>query len=215
MSVPTPRVKICGLTRLEDAELAVALGASAIGFVFWPRSPRAVSAAAVRAMVDRLPPLVTRVGVFVDESPAAVAAVVRAARLDVVQLHGGEAIEAYRDAGARLMKVASLASDSGVEDVAEWPSDVMPLVDAIDHERKGGTGMTADWTRAAALARKRSIILAGGLTDRNVGEAIAHVRPWAVDVSSGVESAPGVKSADRMRAFFAAVAAADITMEDE
>jgi phosphoribosylanthranilate isomerase len=206
-------VKICGLTRAEDAALAVALGADALGFVFWSRSPRAVRAGDVRQITERVPPLVTRVGVFVDASPSDVAVAVRDAGLDVVQLHGGESPEAYRETGARLMKVATLDHEDRVEEIAAWPEGVMPLVDAIDHARKGGTGRVADWARAAALSARRPIVLAGGLTAENVREAVAVVRPWAVDVSSGVESAPGRKSADRMRAFFAAVAA--IKLEDE
>jgi phosphoribosylanthranilate isomerase len=201
------RVKICGLTRLEDAELAVALGADAVGFVFWEMSPRAVSIREVGAITRRLPPLVTRVGVFVDASPAEVEVAVRGSGLDVVQLHGGEAPEAYRAVGARVMKVAALDSEAAVGAVAAWPDDVMPLVDAIDHERRGGTGKVAGWAHAAALARRRPIVLAGGLTSDNVAEAVRTVKPWGVDVSSGVESAPGIKSAERLRAFFAAVRA--------
>lgn len=208
-----PRVKICGLTRADDAELAVTLGADALGFVFWSRSPRAVRAADARQITARLPPLVTRVGVFVDASPSEVAAVVREAGLDVVQLHGGESPDAYGETGARVMKVAALDHAGRVEEIAAWPEAVMPLVDAIDHDRKGGTGQVADWARAAELSARRPIALAGGLTAENVREAVTRVRPWAVDVSSGVESAPGRKSPERMRAFFAAVAA--IKLEDE
>ncbi len=205
-----PRVKICGLTRFEDADLAVALGADALGFVFWPRSPRAVAPADVRQIVARLPPFVTRVGVFVNASPAEVRDVVREAGLDVAQLHGDEPLAAFESVGARLVKVSTLDSDARIDEVAAWPMDVMPLVDALDHERKGGTGKMADWTRAAALAMRRPIVLAGGLTETTIGEAVRRVRPWAVDVSSGVEIAPGQKSPVRMRAFFAALAAVDV-----
>lgn len=203
------RVKICGLTRASDAELAVALGADAVGFVFWEQSPRAIRPADVRQIAARLPALVTRVGVFVDPTPTDVSAVVREAGLDVVQLHGDEPPAAYADVGARLMKVATLEADDRVATIAAWPLDVMPLVDAIDPKRKGGTGKQADWTRAAALAALRPIVLAGGLTADNLAEAVRIVRPWAVDVSSGVEEAPGLKSAARLRAFFTAVAQLD------
>lgn len=203
-----PRIKVCGLTRESDAALAVSLGADAIGFIFWPRSPRAISADAARSIHEALPSFVTRVGVFVNASPDEVAAIVRTAGLDVVQLHGDESVDAYRDVGARVMKVAALASSDDVMRVMAWPETVMPLVDAIDPERRGGTGMVADWSHAAALARARPIVLAGGLTAANVGSAIAAVRPWALDVSSGVEDAPGVKSPTRLREFFAACAAA-------
>jgi phosphoribosylanthranilate isomerase len=153
---------------------------------------------------------VTRVGVFVDASPQEVETVVRGAALDVVQLHGGEFPDAYRAVGARVIKVATLESDARMDEVAAWPHEIMPLVDALDHERKGGTGLVADWARAARLSQLRAIVLAGGLTSENVAAAARAVRPWAVDVSSGVESAPGVKSAERLRAFFAAVRAIDL-----
>ena len=203
-----PRVKVCGITRREDAALAVALGADALGFIFWSRSPRAIAPEAARAVHERLPALVSRVGVFVDASPAEVAATVRAAGLDVVQLHGDEPIEAFAGLEARVMRVATLASDADVDRVIAWPSHVTPLVDAIDREKRGGTGRLADWTLAARVAGARPIMLAGGLVADNVGDAIARVRPWGVDVSSGVEDAPGIKSAARLEAFFTRLAAA-------
>ena len=159
-----PRVKICGLTRAADAALAVELGADAIGFVFWAKSPRAIDPATAAAFQAGLPPLVARVGVFVDATPADVAATVEAAGLDVVQLHGDEPVEAYRGVGARIVKVAALRNAADVDAVAGWPPEVMPLVDAIDPERRGGTGRRADWTLAARLAARRDILLAGGLT---------------------------------------------------
>lgn len=201
------RVKICGLTRLTDAELAVELGADAIGFVFWSRSPRAVRPADVRQIVDQLPPFVTRVGVFVDASPAQVVSIAREAGLDVAQLHGDEPLEPYRSLDVRIMRVAKISSDDDARVVASWPRAIMPIVDAVDHERRGGTGTVANWTAAARLAAERPMVLAGGLTPVNVADAMAQVRPWAVDVSSGVEESPGIKSAERMRAFFAAVRA--------
>ena len=208
MTARRPRVKICGITRQSDAALAVASGADAIGFIFWPRSPRAIDPAAAGEIQASLPPFVTRVGVFVDASPDDVATVVRVAGLAVVQLHGDEPASAYVDVGARLMKVSTLSGADAVERVAEWPATVMPIIDASDPERRGGTGRTADWTQAARLSRLRPIVLAGGLTAATVAAAIAAVRPWAIDVSSGVEEAPGIKSPTRMREFFAALAAA-------
>jgi phosphoribosylanthranilate isomerase len=200
------RVKICGLTRLEDAALAVDLGADAIGFVFWPKSPRAVTPQAVRSIVDRLPAFVTRVGVFVDASAAEVAKTVSVAGLDVVQLHGDEQVEDYRAVGVRLIRGVALDGDEAADLAALWPSDVTPLVDAADRERRGGTGQLANWARAATLAAKRPILLAGGITAENVVDAVHRVRPWAIDVASGVESAPGIKSPDRMRQLFKAIA---------
>ena len=202
------RVKVCGITRQSDAALAVALGADALGFIFWPRSPRAITPATAREIHAQLPPLVTRVGVFVDSSPDDVAAAVLEAGLDAVQLHGDESAADYSGVGARVIRVAALADDASVEQAMAWPFAVTPLVDAVDRERRGGTGMVADWSRAARLAAARPIILAGGLTAANVGAAIAAVHPWGIDVSSGVEDSPGLKSPTRLREFFNSLAAA-------
>jgi phosphoribosylanthranilate isomerase len=199
-----PRVKICGLTRLEDAERAIALGADALGFVFWPRSPRAVTAERAAALFRSLPPFPVRVGVFVDASPDAIARVLEVASLNVVQLHGDEPPDDYARLGLPLIKAVTLSDDD--ETAADSvPSGITPLVDAVDAVQRGGTGRTADWTRAARLAARRRIVLAGGLTADNVGQAVATVRPWGIDVSSGVERSPGIKDHDRLHAFFARV----------
>jgi phosphoribosylanthranilate isomerase len=197
-------VKICGITRAADAELAASLGAAAVGFVTWPRSPRFVEPARARDIVRALPPFVTPVGVFVDQPAGHVKDVVAVVGLGAVQLHGNEDVGYCRAIGRRVIKAASVAQATAL--AAFWPPEVTLLLDAVDAERRGGTGETVDWTGAAALARQRRIILAGGLTPENVGEAIRTVRPFAVDVSSGVESAPGIKDEERLRAFFAAVA---------
>jgi phosphoribosylanthranilate isomerase len=199
------RVKICGITREEDAAHAVRLGASAVGFVFWPRSPRVVTAEVARAIAQSLPVLVARVGVFVDAPVGDILRVVRQVGLDVVQLHGGEAVEAYGALPVRLIKSATLESRTDVERAARLPASVTVLVDAADPIRRGGTGRAADWEWAAALARVRPVMLAGGLSADNVAEAIRAVQPWAIDVSSGVETAPGVKSGERMARLFAAL----------
>jgi len=203
-----PRVKICGITRASDAALAVTLGADALGFIFWSRSPRAIAASEAGDIQATIPAFVTRVGVFVNASPDEVAAAVRAAGLDVVQLHGEEVIDDYRYVGARIVKVAALRDTQDADRVATWPADVMPMVDAIDRQRRGGTGVVADWPLAARLAAARPIVLAGGLKAANVGQALAVVKPWGIDVSSGVEEAPGIKSPDRLREFFGELAAA-------
>jgi phosphoribosylanthranilate isomerase len=202
------RVKVCGITRQIDAARAVALGADALGFIFWPRSPRAIAPAEARIVLAGLPSLVNRVGVFVNASPRDVAEVVRAAGLDVVQLHGDESVEDYADVGARVMKVAALDSAEDVDRVLAWPEAVTPVVDAVDRERRGGTGRLADWALAARVAASRPLLLAGGLHAGNVREAVAQVRPWGVDVSSGVEAEPGIKSLERLQAFFDSLAGA-------
>lgn len=199
------RVKICGLTRYEDAALAVDLGADALGFIFWPKSPRAVSPAVVREIGRALPAFVTRVGVFVDATQDEVASTVDAAELDAVQLHGNEAVEAYEQVPARLIRSLSLVDDEAIAAALALPAHVTVLVDAADAVKRGGTGRLADWMRAAHVAARRPLILAGGITAENVEDAIRQVKPWGIDVSSGVEDAPGVKNAERLRRLFDAV----------
>ena len=200
------RVKICGITRAEDAGLAAAAGADAIGFVFWTRSPRAVTAAQAGA-IWTTGALVARVGVFVNESPATVRDIVREARLTAVQLHGDERVDDYGDCGVPVIKAVSLSDDASVSQAAGLPASVTVMVDASDHVKRGGTGQLANWTHAAALARRRPIMLAGGLTPANVADAIRQVAPWAIDVSSGVELSPGVKSGAALTALFDAIGA--------
>jgi phosphoribosylanthranilate isomerase len=201
------RVKICGITRAEDAGLAAASGADAIGFVFWPESPRAVTPAQAAA-IWTAGAQVARVGVFVNESPPIVRDIVRDARLTAVQLHGDERVEEYVSCGAPLIKAVSLSDAGSVSAAAALPANVTVMVDASDHVRRGGTGQLANWARAADLARVRPIILAGGLTPANVSEAIRHVQPWAIDVSSGVEVSPGIKNAASLAALFGAIGTA-------
>jgi phosphoribosylanthranilate isomerase len=194
-------VKICGITRLEDAEAAVAAGASAIGFVFWPRSPRFIDPHRARIIAAMLPPLVTPVGVFVDQALDYVNGVASLVRLGAAQLHGDETPEFAAGVSAPVMKALSPAR----VDERAWPPRVRLLLDVHDPVARGGTGRTVDWTAAAVIAARREILLAGGLTPDNVAEAIARVRPYGIDVSSGVERAPGIKDHGRLRALFEAV----------
>lgn len=201
-------VKVCGITREGDAQLAVALGASALGFVFWPKSPRFIDPFRARAIAASLPFGVTPVGVFVDQPPAYVNGVASLVRLGAVQLHGRESrAEAWTITRPVLKAIALEPLAPGEEDrvLDEWGPPMTVLLDAHDPVRRGGTGRTIDWSRAASIARRRRVLLAGGLTAANVGEAIAHVRPFGIDVSSGVESAPGIKDPERLHAFFGAV----------
>jgi phosphoribosylanthranilate isomerase len=200
-----PRIKICGITRLEDAELAAALGADALGFVLWDQSPRAIRAREAAIIGERLPPFLTRVGVVVNASASEVVTAAEVGRFDVMQLHGEEDLERYAATPARLIKSVSAESPADVGRVLALPPEIMPIVDAVDRTSRGGTGRRANWAIAAQMARSRPVILAGGLTPENVREAIEQVRPWAIDVSSGVEDQPGVKSARRLRDFFRAV----------
>jgi phosphoribosylanthranilate isomerase len=199
------RVKVCGITRREDAVLAVELGADALGFVFWARSPRAVDAATVRRITDGLPPFVSRVGVFVNESQAGIVTTAAEAGLTCIQLHGDEDASAYVDLPLPVIKALPVVEGFSLAAVEDLPSRVTPLLDAHDPARRGGTGRVIDWTVAAAAAKLRPVILSGGLTAENVKSAIAAVHPYAVDVSSGVESAPGTKDESKLRAFFASL----------
>jgi tryptophan synthase beta subunit len=197
-------VKICGITRAEDARLAAELGASAVGFVFWPGSPRYVEPSHAREIVRQLPPFVSAVGVFVDQPIEHVRAVAQSVGLAAVQLHGSEAPEDAARVGVRVIRAIG-ADPAGFAEMERWPEPVMLLVDAADVSRHGGTGRVADWAAAARMAARRPLALAGGLTADNVEAAIRTVKPIAVDVSSGVESAPGIKDHARLRAFLGAV----------
>jgi phosphoribosylanthranilate isomerase len=203
------RVKICGIRRMEDALLAAELGANAIGFVFWPSSPRYVEPECAARLADALPPFVTTVGVFVDQPFHYVANVAERLRLGAVQLHGQEPPASYAGSPVRIIKSVAVADGLDAEQVVmAIPSDVTVLLDAHDPIKRGGTGRTIDWSRASAIARQRPIVLSGGLDADNVRDALRIVRPSAIDVSSGVERAPGVKDPDRLRALFVALRAA-------
>ena len=208
-------VKVCGITRLQDADLAAELGASAIGFIFWPGSPRYIAPERAREIVRRKSPGVKAVGVFVDEPVEDVRRIAEVAGLDVVQLHGRESAEYCREVSAfrwtaangevaRVIKSVTLRDGSPV-DLGEFDDAVVMLLDAHDPERHGGTGRTIDWGVARGVAASRRTILSGGLNPGNIGGAIAAVHPYGVDVSSGVESAPGTKDAILLKSFFEAL----------
>jgi phosphoribosylanthranilate isomerase len=200
------RVKVCGITNRDDARRAADLGASAVGFVFWASSPRVVSPETARQVVEGLPPGIVPVGVFVNEARERVETICRVVGLGAVQLHGDETPQAFTGLSWPIIRAVACGRHGQEASAGEWPDDVVLLVDADDRDRRGGTGRRADWAAAARLARLRPIFLAGGLTPQNVGEAVETVRPYGVDVSSGVESAPGVKDAAKLEAFFEAVA---------
>ena len=200
-------MKICGITRREDEEAAVRAGADALGFVFWPGSPRYIDPFRARAIRSVLPPFVTAVGVFVDQPAEHVNGVAGLVQLGAVQLHGEESIGYAQKMHRPVVKAVALHDDAGsaADDVEIWPERVLVLLDVHDPVRRGGTGRTIDWSAAAAVARRRRVVLAGGLTAENVGEAIARVRPFGIDVSSGVELSPGIKDHGRLKALFEAV----------
>lgn len=200
------RIKMCGMTSVADAVVAVEAGADAIGLIFWPGSKRAVDIAAAQAITRALPPLVSVVGVFVDETPDRVRTVADAVGLSAVQLHGREQVAEWARFPRPVLKAMAL------EDYADSPwktARAAILVDAHDPVTVGGTGRTVDWAVARAIAASRPLVLAGGLRPDNVAEAVATVAPWGVDVASGVERSPGIKDHALVRAFVQAVRAAD------
>jgi phosphoribosylanthranilate isomerase len=197
--VPSPKVKICGITRLDDALAAARLGADALGFNFWPRSKRYLPPAEARAIVRRLPSFVTPVGVFVDPTRDEVLRAVDQSGIAVAQLHGDEPPELCLSLPLPVLKAIRVADVHALAALASYEVHGF-LLDAPT-AGYGGSGLTFDWELAAQVARELPIVLAGGLGPDNVAEAVRVVRPWAVDVASGVERAPGVKDQDRMRLF--------------
>jgi phosphoribosylanthranilate isomerase len=194
-------LKVCGITRLTDALHAVEQGATALGFVFWPRSPRHVTSERAREIVAEIPSSVTTVGVFVNESVDGIRSVIARTGISAVQLHGDEPPAYVEALGWPVFRSVTLESAADV--CSAWPPDTTLLLDAADSVLRGGTGKTLDWSRAAAVARARPVVLAGGLTPVNVADAIATVRPFGVDVSSGVEESPGVKDFSKVTRFLA------------
>jgi len=207
--MPT-RVKICGITRLEDAHLAVELGAAALGFNFYPPSPRYLEPRAAAEIIRRLPPLVTAVGVFADETDDEhIAAVAREAGVSAVQLHGPRFPQSVRALeGLRVIRAVAVREGFKPEELGGVKASAI-LLDTFDPNLPGGTGKTFDWSLAREAKRYGPIILAGGLTPENVAEAIRQVQPFAVDVASGVETVPGIKDPIKLGAFFKAIAEAE------
>jgi phosphoribosylanthranilate isomerase len=209
------RVKICGITRWEDAQLAVELGAAALGFNFYPPSPRYINPSAAREIIVHLPLLISPVGIFANESDGKhVAHVARASKVAVVQLHGPQ-LPLQDGALADFPRILGVAVREGFqpEILRDFGGGAF-LLDAFDADLPGGTGRPFNWVLAREANLFGTIFLAGGLTPENVGQAIREVRPFAVDVASGVESAPGVKDAKKLRAFFREVARADQGIDD-
>jgi phosphoribosylanthranilate isomerase len=206
---PTTRVKICGITCAEDAEAAIAAGADYLGFVMVRRSPRYVTADQVAAIVRGLSTPTVCVGVFADAPAPEISEILDECGLDMAQLCGREqGGDAELLGVGRVWKACCLRSWADVMAATAFPCDAV-VVDSARGGQLGGTGLVADWDLARGLGRQRRVVLAGGLNPENVGEAVCRVRPWAVDVSSGVERFPGRKSVEKIGAFVAAVRGAD------
>ena len=201
------KVKICGITNVEDAQVAVAAGADALGFVMYPKSPRCVKPAVVSAIIAGLPPFVLPIGVFVNEDPQRVRALMDECGFTLAQLHGDESASYCEHFGRPALKAIRLKDRAAFLALAEFHGRANVrgfVIDAFGEHAYGGTGQTVDWTLAAEVARAAPILLAGGLTPSNVAEAIRQVRPYGVDVSSGVEQSPGKKDPDKVKAFIQA-----------
>lgn len=195
------RVKICGITRVEDALTAVEAGADALGFVFYRESPRHIFPEEASRIIEQLPPFVQTVGLFVNETEAEVNRTAELCRLDIVQLHGDESPEYCTHIRRRLIKAFRIRTMTCLEPVSEYKVAGM-LLDTFSPSIYGGTGTAFNWEIAAeAVKLHNGIILAGGLTPQNVTKAIHQVRPMGVDVSSGVETGPGKKDHEKVREF--------------
>ncbi|HWT89021.1 MAG TPA: phosphoribosylanthranilate isomerase, partial [Candidatus Angelobacter sp.] len=208
----TTLVKICGITRAQDARLAEKLGAWALGFNFYEKSPRAVAPADAWKIRRKLAPTTQAVGVFVNWKPEVIMYLVHALQLTSVQLHGDETPKHlnYLEDDLPVIKAFRAGPGFSMSNFKRFRRTSYFLLDsAAKKDQFGGTGKTFDWSIAQRAAAKHKIILAGGLTPENVGEAILTVRPYAVDVASGVESRPGVKDSAKLRDFFAEVARAN------
>ncbi len=216
------RVKICGITNLEDARVAIEAGADFLGFVLYPGSPRYVTSNQVREIVTQISDLralvsdLSLVGVFVDQSPEAVAQIMRFCGLDYAQLHGAESPEMVAelmDAGFGVIKAFRVRDGASLAEMRRYRATAY-LLDAYVPGQPGGTGQAFDWELAVQAKGYGRVIVAGGLTPDNVTQAVGRVRPWAVDVSSGVEAAPGHKDHDKVRRFITAARLAEYAVRD-
>ncbi len=205
------RVKICGITRGEDALCAVEEGASAIGFIFVPGSPRMVTPDAARAVIRTLPPYVTAVGVFVNAARSRIMQMLEQSGIQCLQLHGDESPEDTLGYPVPVYKGFRVGRDFDPSVLARFPVQAC-LLDSYAHGTFGGTGKPFDWNTALQAKKYGRVILSGGLTPENVGDAIRRVEPYAVDVSSGVEASPGIKDRASIRRLMAAVRAASAGM---
>jgi phosphoribosylanthranilate isomerase len=194
------RIKICGITNQEDALLAARLGADALGFVFYSQSPRSVEPEQVRSIVRLLPPFISTVGLFVNETASRVREIMDFCRLDIAQLHGDDLGEDVGLGDRRIIRALRVRDEASLRGIADLKNHTV-LLDAWVKDRMGGTGLAFDWSLAASVAETYRILLAGGLTPDNVAEAICTVRPYGVDVSSGVELSHGRKDPEKLAEF--------------
>ncbi len=195
----TVKLKVCGITSIEDARVAIDCGAEYLGFNFYPKSPRYISPASARAIIERLPGEIVTVGIFVNEAqPECVVEILRESGAQMAQLHGDEAPDYCASVGAgRVIKALRAGDGFNARRVLDYPASAI-LLDAFDPRLYGGTGKTTNWEVAREAAKLTKIFLAGGLSPDNIAEAVRAVEPFAVDVNSGVESTPGRKDKSRL-----------------
>ena len=207
------KVKICGITNYDDAMTSIELGADALGFNFYKKSPRYINPSQAKSLIESLPPLVSMVGIFVDEfSPERVANIAHGVGVGSVQLHGSEGPEyAKKISGVRVFKAFPIDDKFNIESISNFPANAF-FLDTKDKLLKGGTGKSFDWTIALEIKKKGRIILAGGLNPENVFEAIHKVQPYGVDVCSGIESEPGKKDRKKLEDLFYEVHRARIAL---
>jgi phosphoribosylanthranilate isomerase len=202
------KIKICGITNVQDAEAAVAAGADALGFVFYAQSPRCIEPSVAKRIIAQLPPFVLPIGVFVNHDRDSIRNVFDECGLAFAQLHGDETPAFCESLGRPVLRALRLRDRGSLLALAEYKGRIGVrgfVVDAFSSEAYGGTGQTVDWSLAHEIAQAAPILLAGGLTPSNVQEAIRQVQPYGVDVSSGVEKHPGQKAHEKIRAFTRAV----------
>jgi phosphoribosylanthranilate isomerase len=196
------QVKICGITNLADAQTAVAAGANYLGFIFYPKSPRSITPAKAEQIIIQLKRPVKKVGVFVNASRTAIEQTVLQCGLDIIQLHGEEPATLAKQLGSeRVWKAFHITSTADIAQAAAYPAAAI-VVDTATADQRGGTGKTCDWQLAAQAAKKFTTILAGGIKPQNVLEAIETVKPFAIDVASGVEATPGIKDHKKIKELF-------------
>ena len=201
---PRVRVKICGTTSLKDALLAVESGADAVGFIFYKESPRNISQKDVKEIVAQLPPFVESIGVFVNETSDKINRIAEQCRLTAVQLHGEESPAFCRRIKRRVVKAVRVKDAESLKGMSDFDVSGF-LLDAYNEESRGGTGRVFDWNLALRAKKQGPVIIAGGLNPYNVYTAIHRVKPYGVDVCSGVEKSPGVKDPEKISEFIKAV----------
>ncbi|MCI0403708.1 MAG: phosphoribosylanthranilate isomerase [Acidobacteria bacterium] len=205
------RVKVCGITTLDDALVAAAAGADALGFNFWPESPRYLEPARAAEIIALLPPFVAAVGVFVNEPPRSVERIAQAAGVRAVQLHGDEPpqdVDMLTATGLTVVKAFRVGRQFRAQALKQYAGAGAFLLDASVKGKRGGTGKSFDWKKARGANRYGRVLLAGGLTAENVAEAVREAQPFGVDVCTGVESKPGVKDHSLLRDFVRAAKSA-------